>query len=79
MVGDIREPGYLEGGDFFPAGRDLALLGIGLRWVGGVEWCVWGGGVGGVGGLFDARGVCGKGCPCAAADGQTAAHTLRRC
>ena len=31
MVGDIAEPGYLEGGDFFPAGRDLALLGIGLR------------------------------------------------
>ena len=31
MVGEIAEPGYLEGGDFFPAGRDLALLGIGLR------------------------------------------------
>ncbi|PSC74328.1 Arginine deiminase [Micractinium conductrix] len=31
VIGDIAEPGYLEGGDFFPAGRDLALLGIGLR------------------------------------------------
>lgn len=31
VVGEIGEPGYLEGGDFFPAGRDLALLGIGLR------------------------------------------------
>ncbi|KAL4439030.1 hypothetical protein ABPG77_006967 [Micractinium sp. CCAP 211/92] len=31
VVGEIQEPGYLEGGDFFPAGRDLALLGIGLR------------------------------------------------
>ena len=31
MVGEIRAPGYLEGGDFFPAGRDLALVGIGLR------------------------------------------------
>jgi arginine deiminase len=31
VVGDIAEPGYLEGGDFFPGGRDLALLGIGLR------------------------------------------------
>ncbi|GAB4818895.1 hypothetical protein N2152v2_005941 [Parachlorella kessleri] len=31
VVGDIREPGFLEGGDFFPAGRELALLGIGLR------------------------------------------------
>ncbi|KAK9833540.1 hypothetical protein WJX81_003550 [Elliptochloris bilobata] len=31
VVGEIRVPGYLEGGDFFPAGRDLALVGIGLR------------------------------------------------
>jgi len=30
-VGEIRVPGFLEGGDFFPAGRDLALVGIGLR------------------------------------------------
>ena len=31
VVGVIEPPGYLEGGDFFPAGRDLALVGIGLR------------------------------------------------
>ena len=31
VVGEIRAPGYLEGGDFFPAGRDLAIVGIGLR------------------------------------------------
>lgn len=31
MVGEIQVPGFLEGGDFFPAGRDLALVGIGLR------------------------------------------------
>ncbi|KAL6776838.1 ADI1 [Auxenochlorella protothecoides x Auxenochlorella symbiontica] len=31
VVGEVQLPGYLEGGDFFPAGRDLALLGIGLR------------------------------------------------
>lgn len=31
VAGAIAEPGFLEGGDFFPAGRDLALLGIGLR------------------------------------------------
>ena len=31
VVGEIRAPGYLEGGDFFPAGRDMALVGIGLR------------------------------------------------
>ena len=31
VQGRIKEPGFLEGGDFFPAGRDLALLGIGLR------------------------------------------------
>uniref|UniRef100_A0A7S0RB30 Arginine deiminase n=1 Tax=Chlamydomonas leiostraca TaxID=1034604 RepID=A0A7S0RB30_9CHLO len=31
VVGEIREPGFLEGGDFFPLGADLAMLGIGLR------------------------------------------------
>lgn len=31
VVGEIEAPGYLEGGDFFAAGRDLAILGIGLR------------------------------------------------
>ena len=31
MVGEIQEPGFLEGGDFFAAGQDLALVGIGLR------------------------------------------------
>lgn len=31
IAGRIQPPGFLEGGDFFPAGRDLALLGIGLR------------------------------------------------
>jgi arginine deiminase len=31
VQGRISAPGYLEGGDFFPAGKDLALLGIGLR------------------------------------------------
>ncbi|KAK2079528.1 hypothetical protein QBZ16_001922 [Prototheca wickerhamii] len=31
VVGEVQLPGYLEGGDFFPAGRDLALLGVGLR------------------------------------------------
>ncbi len=31
VVGEIQVPGFLEGGDFFPAGRDLALVGIGLR------------------------------------------------
>lgn len=31
MVGEIEENGFLEGGDFTPAGQDLALLGIGLR------------------------------------------------
>lgn len=50
VLGGIAAPGFLEGGDFFPAGRDLALLGIGLRsnqdaaaqlmandWLGGVS------------------------------------------
>ncbi|GFR49721.1 hypothetical protein Agub_g11877 [Astrephomene gubernaculifera] len=31
VAGEIREPGYLEGGDFFPMGSDLAMAGIGLR------------------------------------------------
>lgn len=31
VIGEIRAPGFLEGGDFFPAGRDLALVGVGLR------------------------------------------------
>ena len=31
MIGEIREPGYLEGGDFFPVGQDLAMVGVGLR------------------------------------------------
>ncbi|KAL6748381.1 hypothetical protein V8C86DRAFT_2879369 [Haematococcus lacustris] len=31
LAGEIREPGFLEGGDFFPVSRDLAMLGIGLR------------------------------------------------
>ena len=31
VLGAIRAPGFLEGGDFFPAGPGLALLGVGLR------------------------------------------------
>ena len=31
VVGRIEDPGFLEGGDFFAAGEDLALVGIGLR------------------------------------------------
>eukprot|EP01023_Acetabularia_acetabulum_P053428 TRINITY_DN5981_c0_g2_i4.p1 TRINITY_DN5981_c0_g2~~TRINITY_DN5981_c0_g2_i4.p1 ORF type:complete len:481 (-),score=67.21 TRINITY_DN5981_c0_g2_i4:315-1757(-) len=31
VIGKIVEPGYLEGGDFIPAGLDLAFLGVGLR------------------------------------------------
>ena len=31
VVGAIEAPGYLEGGDFFPCGRGLAMLGVGLR------------------------------------------------
>ena len=31
VIGRIKAPAFLEGGDFFPAGRDLALLGVGLR------------------------------------------------
>lgn len=31
IAGNIIEPGFLEGGDFFPMGQDLALVGVGLR------------------------------------------------
>lgn len=31
MLGEIDEPGFLEGGDYFAAGEDLALVGVGLR------------------------------------------------
>ncbi len=31
VVGEIEAPGFLEGGDYFSAGRDLAMVGIGLR------------------------------------------------
>lgn len=31
IVGEVREPGFLEGGDFCPASSDLALVGVGLR------------------------------------------------
>lgn len=31
IVGEVQAPGYLEGGDFYPAGKDLCLIGIGLR------------------------------------------------
>ncbi|KAG1663777.1 hypothetical protein FOA52_011828 [Chlamydomonas sp. UWO 241] len=31
VIGSIINPGYLEGGDFFPIGKDLCMLGIGLR------------------------------------------------
>lgn len=31
VIGEISEPGFLEGGDFFPAGRDLCFIGVGLR------------------------------------------------
>lgn len=27
----MQAPGYLEGGDFFPLGKDLAMVGVGLR------------------------------------------------
>ena len=30
-MGEIKEGGYLEGGDFFPCGPHLAMVGIGLR------------------------------------------------
>ena len=31
VLGEIDEPGFLEGGDYFAAGEDLALVGVGLR------------------------------------------------
>jgi arginine deiminase len=31
IIGAVEAPGFLEGGDFFPAGRGLALVGVGLR------------------------------------------------
>ena len=31
IAGCIAEPAFLEGGDFFPMGQDLALVGVGLR------------------------------------------------
>lgn len=31
IVGEVREPGYLEGGDYCPASADLAFVGVGLR------------------------------------------------
>lgn len=31
VIGEVREPGYLEGGDFVSVSADLALAGIGLR------------------------------------------------
>ncbi|KXZ51615.1 hypothetical protein GPECTOR_12g579 [Gonium pectorale] len=31
VAGEVREPGFLEGGDFFPMSRDLCMVGIGLR------------------------------------------------
>lgn len=31
VIGRIPEPGFLEGGDFFPAGEGLSLIGIGPR------------------------------------------------
>ena len=31
VIGRVVAPGYLEGGDFYPAGPDLCLIGIGLR------------------------------------------------
>mmetsp|Transcript_8311 Transcript_8311/g.17872 ORF Transcript_8311/g.17872 Transcript_8311/m.17872 type:complete len:471 (+) Transcript_8311:46-1458(+) len=31
VVGEVQAPGYLEGGDFFPAGEDLCFIGVGPR------------------------------------------------
>jgi arginine deiminase len=31
VVGEVPEPGFLEGGDFVPHSQDLAFIGIGLR------------------------------------------------
>ena len=31
IEGSVREPGYLEGGDYCPASADLHFVGVGLR------------------------------------------------
>eukprot|EP01133_Synstelium_polycarpum_P015287 gene15287-18100_t len=31
VIGEIPQPGRLEGGDFYPAGSDLCFIGVGLR------------------------------------------------
>lgn len=31
IAGEVEAPGFLEGGDFFPAGDDLCFIGIGMR------------------------------------------------
>lgn len=31
IIGNVTAPGTLEGGDFFPAGMDLCMVGVGLR------------------------------------------------
>lgn len=31
IVGEIPSPGKLEGGDFYPAGKDLCFVGVGMR------------------------------------------------
>jgi arginine deiminase len=31
IIGEITGDGKLEGGDFFPLGKDLCMVGIGLR------------------------------------------------
>eukprot|EP01122_Echinamoeba_exundans_P014054 TRINITY_DN6288_c0_g1_i1.p1 TRINITY_DN6288_c0_g1~~TRINITY_DN6288_c0_g1_i1.p1 ORF type:complete len:960 (-),score=226.78 TRINITY_DN6288_c0_g1_i1:65-2857(-) len=31
IIGEVKWPGTLEGGDFFPAGNDLCMVGVGLR------------------------------------------------
>jgi len=31
VLGQVDQPGYLEGGDFFPAGEGLCFVGVGLR------------------------------------------------
>lgn len=33
IIGQIPNPGKLEGGDFFPVGKDLCMVGVG-------EWCL---------------------------------------
>ena len=38
FIGDVRDEGYLEGGDFFVAREDLSMLGIGLI-TDMNEWC----------------------------------------